>query len=200
MKKLMLAALAASTLLSTPALAADWQGKTYGQDAVGWYDINATVSTFCRYGTDNSGINGTNATVTPGAPGSASEADGTFNMNIQNPNDDTVQSATGTYNIAYAVCNTPYDMTLNSANGGLLSNTSTTDPAFIENVPYNVTFGFDGISGPATPIKQGSQTVAHSSEAHAGQASVNVQVPAQDKLLLQGTYSDVLYASLVPTV
>lgn len=198
MKKflLMTAALAATI---SPAMAANWQGKTYGHDAVGWYQLNASVQTFCRFGTANTGGATTNATVTPGAPGSAGEADGTFNLNIQDPNDDTIRFAEARYDIDYAVCNTPFGMTVNSAKGGLETTASTSDNAFLSLVPYKVQFRFDGVGG-TVDATQGTTLVDSSTEARAGSAHVTVRVPARDKLLLEGTYSDFLIASLVPNM
>ena len=198
MKKFLLMTAAVAATVS-PAMAANWQGKTYGQDAIGWYQLNASVQTFCKFGTDNAGGATTNATVVAGAPGSVGEADGTFNLNIQDLNDDTVQAAEGRYDINNAVCNTPFDMKVDSANGGLKTNATTSDNAFLSLVPYKVQFRFDGVGGTvdATP---GPQTVGSSPEARAGSAHVTVRVPARDKLLLEGTYADFLIASLVPNV
>ena len=199
MKKFLLMTAAVAATVS-PAMAANWQGKTYGHDAVGWYTLNADVATFCRFGAEgNAGVNGTNSTVTTGGPGSAAEADGAFDLNIQNPNDDTVQEADGRYNIDYAVCNTPFGMTVNSANGGLETSATTSDNAFLSLVPYKVQFRFDGVGG-TVDATQGTTLVDSSTEARAGSAHVTVRVPARDKLLLEGTYSDFLIASLVPNM
>ena len=203
MKKLIFAAMAASTLLSTPAMARNWEDLTYGHDAVGIYDVNSTVGQFCKFGAqNNSGTGITNATVTTGNSegGTAAEADGTFTLNIQDQQDDTVQAAEGRYNIDYAVCNMGFDMTVNSQNGGLKTTASTSDPAFTELVPYNVAFVFDGIGGDVHHISTGDTLVASSTEARAGGAHVTVKVRDSGELLLQGTYSDVLTASVTPTV
>lgn len=201
MKKLLMAAAAVATVASSPAMAATWQGKTYGQDAIGWYDLKAKVQTFCKFGTKNNSILELNATVTPGAPGSSAEADATFGLDIQNPNDNTVQFATGTFLIDYAVCNTPFQMKVTSTNGALKSSASTSDPAFVENVPYGIVFQFDGKGGAASSADAlGGETVDVVNEARAGQATVSVGVLPQDKLLLQGTYSDRLVAELIPNV
>jgi|SwirhisoilCB1_FD_contig_31_14153448_length_744_multi_5_in_0_out_0_1 hypothetical protein len=199
MKKLVFAALAASTL-STPALAADWQGLTYGQDAWGIYTVNANVASFCKFGaTNNVGVNGNNSTVTVT---SESEADGNFALDIQDVNDDTVKAADGEYDIGYAVCNQPFDMQLSSQNGGLLSDTSTSDPAFIENVPYQVKFAFDGnhANANSSGLSSSFTTITSVTEARAGAAHVQLLVNAHDKLLLEGTYADVLQARLSPTI
>ena len=109
MKNFLMMAVAAAAV-STPAMADTYKGKTYGQDAVGWYDINARVQSFCKFGTQNTAGTATNGTTTAGAPGTTAEADGTFTLNIQDPNDDTVRAANGRYDIAYAVCNSPFNM------------------------------------------------------------------------------------------
>src|SRR5690348_2095647 len=128
MKKLLIA-LAASTVIATPAMAADWQGQTYGQDAVGLYDLKANVDTFCKFGTNTFGETVTNAVVTPGAPGTAAEGDGTYALDIQNDNDDTVQEAFGRFKFTNAVCNTGHELAVQSQNGGLKNNTTTSDTA-----------------------------------------------------------------------
>ena len=132
-------------------------------------------------------------------PGSAGEADGTFNLNIQDPNDDTIRFSEARYDIDYAVCNTPFGMTVNSANGGLETSATTSDNAFLSLVPYKVQFRFDGVGG-TVDATQGTTLVDSSTEARAGSAHVTVRVPARDKLLLEGTYSDFLIASLVPNM
>ncbi|MEA1072967.1 hypothetical protein [Sphingomonas sp. LY160] len=200
MKKFLLIAVAAS-VLSTPAMAADWQGKTYGQDAMGLYDLNANVDTFCKFGTSSTGQNVSNAVVTPGAPGSAAEGDGTFTLDIQNDNDNTVQGALGRYKVAYAVCNTSHELTVQSQNGGLRNNATTSDTAFLSLVPYNVGMLFDG-NGATTSSTNATSEFKLSTirEARAGEAEVGIEVPAQDKLLIQGRYSDRLVAAIRPFI
>jgi hypothetical protein len=200
MKKLMFAALAVSTLLSTPAMAGNWQGKTYGQDAWGIYQLNSQVASFCKFGaTQNVGVAGNNSTVDVT---NETEADGRFNLNIQNTTDDTVNAADGEYDIGYAVCNSPFDMQLSSANGGLQSSQTTSDTAFLEFVPYKVKFEFDGNHANANSgdITGGFQTITSVDEARAGKAHVQVLVNAHDKLLIEGTYTDTLMARLSPTL
>lgn len=202
MKKYLLAAAAVAVLSSSPAMALDWKNKSYGQDAVGWYDLKANVQSFCKFGTDNeSGNLNFRTTVVPGAPGSTAEADGTFTFDIQDPDDNTVRLANGNYDINYAVCNSPFSMKVTSTNGGLKSDQTTSDTAFIQKVDYIVTFAFDGKIGLSTSAAAVSgNTVATSNEARAGSATVNVTVPPRDKLLLEGTYSDRLVAELVPNL
>ena len=93
MKKLIFSAMIASSVLATPAMAANWQGKTYGQDAWGIYQVNADVASFCKFGTANSGVAVTNGTADTNYLGGAHEADGRFMLDIQDPNDDTVRAA-----------------------------------------------------------------------------------------------------------
>ena len=202
MKKLMFAAIAASTLLSTPALAADWQDLTYGQDAWGIYQVNANVASFCKFGTANTGGTGLNGSSDTSYLGGANEADGRFNLDIQDPNDDTVRDANAQYDIGYAVCNSPFDMQLSSQNGGLQSDQTTSDNAFIENVPYQVKFAFDGqhANERSDNLSSSFTTITSVPEARAGAAHVQVLVNARDKLLLEGAYTDVLQARLSPTI
>lgn len=199
MKKFLMMAVAAAAV-STPAMADTYKGKTYGQDAVGWYDINARVQSFCKFGTQNTAGTATNGTTTAGAPGTTAEADGTFTLNIQDPNDDTVRAANGRYDIAYAVCNSPFNMTLSSQNGGLRNNATTSDAEFTSLVRYGVNFEFDAIATSVTQMPQGTHTVGTSTEARAGSAKITVNVLASDDLLIQGNYSDRLTAALVPNL
>lgn len=200
MKKFLMIATAAATL-ATPAMAADWQGKTYGQDAIGLYDLGASVDTFCKFGTNSSGETVTNAVVTPGAPGSAAEGDGTFEFDIQDDNDNTIKEAFGRYKIDNAVCNTGHDLTVQSTNGGLKNTATTSDTAFLSLVPYNVALLFDG-NGAQTSSTNATTEFAVSTirEARAGAFEVGVQVPAQDKLLIQGRYTDRLVAKIRPII
>jgi opacity protein-like surface antigen len=200
MKKLLFAALAASTL-STPAFAADWQGKTYGQDAIGVYDLSASVDTFCKFGTSNSAFGLVNMpTADTNYLGGANEADGRFVMDIQKDDDDTVQAAIGGYMIGYAVCNTPFTMKLNSLNGGLKSANTTSDTDFIQLVPYRVGFNFDGHGASSQFLPAGDTVVDTVNEATAASANIGIVVPAQDKLLIEGAYTDTLTASLIPNI
>lgn len=199
MKKFLMIAVAAAAV-STPAMADTYKGKTYGQDAIGVYDIKASVQSFCKFGTQNTAGTSTNGVTTAGAPGTTAEADGTFTLNIQDPNDDTVRAANGRYDIAYAVCNSPFNMTLSSQNGGLKNNATTSDAEFTSLVRYGVNFEFDAIATSVTQMPQGTHTVGTSTEARAGSAKITVNVLASDDLLIQGNYSDRLTASLVPNL
>lgn len=200
MKKFLLIATAAS-VLATPAMAADWQGKTYGQDAVGLYDLSANVETFCKFGTGSFGENLTNVVVTPGAPGSAAEGDGSFKFDIQNKNDNTVQAAFGRYKIDNAVCNTSHNLVLQSSNGGLRNTATTSDEGFVSLVPYRTAILFDGNGAEFSSAQaQSGAAGVNVSEARAGAFEVGVVVQAMDKLLLKGTYSDRLVARIVPNM
>lgn len=201
MKKLTLAALAVSTMFATPAMA-QWQGRTYGQDAYGIYQVNASVQSFCKFGTQNSGGAGNNGSADTNYLGGANEADGRFLLNIQDPNDNTVRAADAQYDIAYAVCNSPFTMQLMSQNGGLDAARTTSDRDFIETVPYRVNFRFDGnIAAARSDDIAGAWTdITTVTEARAGPAHVRVSVAARDKLLLEGAYSDILHARLTPNL
>lgn len=200
MKKAILGAVLASTMFATPTFAANWQGRTYGQDAQGWYQLNADVAVFCRFGTENRGSEGVNALVDTNAYGGANEADGRFNLDIQNKSDNTVREAEGRYFIDNAVCNTPFQVVASSDRGGLDAENTTSDPAFIELIPYRVDFNFDGINGNAINISTSEQTILTSGEARAGSGTLRVRVPARDKLVLEGGYSDKLVLTMRPTL
>ena len=79
--------------------------------------------------------------------------------------------------------------------------TTTSDPAFLSLVPYNVGMLFDGNGASDTSTKMTSEfTLSTIREARAGALEVNVEVPAQDKLLIQGQYYDRLTAKIRPIV
>lgn len=205
MKKYLIA-LAATTVFAAPALAAnapDYQHATYG-DGTGWYALNATGQTFCRFGTlnhQNFGVGG--GTVTTDGFGGAANADGTFTLDIQDPNNDTIKATGAQYGMDNVVCNTPFTVTAQSDNGGLKSAATTSDPDFAQLIPYTVSFGFDGIEG-AVAAGHGSSTtpttVMTSNEAHAGAAQLNVYVGARNQLVLQGAYSDRLVLTMTPNL
>ncbi|MGN6270696.1 MAG: hypothetical protein ACTHM0_12490 [Sphingomonas sp.] len=202
MKKYLIA-LAATTVFAAPALAVtppNYQTATYGHDAVGLYAINANGQTFCRFGTLNHGQGNTNATVTTSGFGGANEGDGTFTMDIQNDNTDTVQYSSGQYNLDNVVCNTPFTVTVQSNNGGLKSAATTSDPAFAQLVPYTVNFAFDGLGGTNHAISTSAQTVISSNEARAGSAVLDIYTQASNMLVLQGGYNDTLTLSMTPTI
>jgi hypothetical protein len=204
MKKYLIA-LAATTVFAAPALAVtppNYQTATYGHDAVGVYALNASAQTFCRFGTDNTGSSNTGETVDTTGGGGATEADGTFTFtHLQNPNTDTVQHVSGSYNLNNIVCNTPFTVTATSANGGLKSANTTSDTAFTQLVKYSIQFLFDGLLGssihPSTP---GTQTLLVGHEARAGSGSLNIYTVASNDLLLEGGYSDTVTLSMTPNV
>jgi len=202
MKKYLIA-LAATTIIAAPAFAAntpDYQTATYGHDGVGLYAVNATGQTFCRFGTDNHGVNHNNGVVTTDGFGGANEGDGTFTLDIQNDNNDTVQYASGAYALDNVVCNTPFTVTIQSTNGGLKSAATTSDPAFAQLVPYSVNFSFDGLGGTNHSISTSAMTLINSNEARAGSAALDIYTQASSALVLQGGYNDTITLSMTPTI
>jgi len=201
MKKYLIA-FAATSMMAAPAFAAapNYQTATYGHDAVGLYAVNANGQTFCRFGTSNTGHGNTNATVTTDGFGGANEADGTFTMDIQNDNNDTVQYSSGQYNLDNVVCNTPFHVTIQSTNGGLKAAAHTSDTAFAQLVPYTVNFAFDGLGGNNVPISTSSNTIISSNEARAGSAVLDIYTQASNMLVLQGGYSDTVTLSMTPSI
>ena len=204
MKKVLLLA-GASMLFASPSMAAVWQGHTFS-DTLAGYQLNAPVNTFCAFGTeDNQAIAGTNVTTANGAfsaglPG----ADGNFVLDIQNDNDDTVQGAHASYKIKRAVCNTAFNITMGSVNGGLKSSNTTTDTDFTLLVPYTTQYNFDGVDTGAIASNTvvgglGAHVVKSSSQATAGELNIDIVVSAMDKLLVKGNYSDIVWLTVVPT-
>lgn len=182
-----------------------WAGLTYGQDAQGWYSLNADVETFCKFGTNNTGGTGQNSTVTAGPSaqgGSASEGDGHFEFDLQNLNDNTVNAASGTYNMGHAVCNTPFTIQGSSAQGGLRSSTTTSDTDFVQLIPYNAAINFDGVAGNHT-FQSGSAENSPQlpgTEARAGAVALTLSVQAMGQLMLQGSYTDQLTVTMSPNI
>ncbi len=206
MKKIIMAAVASTVMFSGSAFAqiggpiSPSTPPTYGQDAEGWYAIQATGQRFCRFGTNNSGQNGANSVVTTDGFGGAAEADGTFTFDIQDDNNNTLQAASGSYRINNVVCNTPFTVTARSDNGGLQSTNTTNDSAFVELVKYTVTFQFENLTGSQTS-QTTAATLFSSPEARAGQATLTVATQANTtQLILQGAYSDKLTLTMTPTV
>lgn len=202
MKKFVLLATAAA-LFTTPAMAQSWEDRTYA-DGLAGYDINADVNVFCKFGNVGNNANANVGTVTSGASNGGidiANGDATFDIDIQDDGDNTVQAASGAFNFGYAQCNTPFTVTGTSQNGGLDSDESTSDPDFANTVPYSIAFNFDGISSgnqsvtgqAGTPI-----TLIDSNEARAGAARFFFSVADSDDLLLAGEYTDYVLITLAP--
>jgi hypothetical protein len=203
MKKLVLLASAAA-LFATPALAQSWEDRTYG-DGLAGYDINADVVEFCKFGNVNNAGNANVGTVTGGASNGGidiANGDATFDIDIQDDADNTVQTATGAFNFGYAQCNTAFTVTGTSQNGGLLSSETTSDADFTNNVPYSIAFAFDGIaSGNRSVVGQAGVPISliNSNEARAGAARFAFRVEDSDRLLLAGEYTDYVRITLSPS-
>lgn len=198
MKKILMTALALSAL-AAPAMAQTWQGKTYA-DGIATYDINATVATFCKFGASNNGAAGLINTTDADRSISLAEGDRTFNVNLQDPNDNTVRSSAGSFVFQNAVCNTPYTVTARSTNGGLKHTTVTSaESAFLTTIPYGFNFVFGGTNLGTKQAAAGvEQALVDGNAAHAGFAEFRFLISAQDKLLLQGDYTDTVQVVLKP--
>ena len=199
MKKIIIAALALSTL-AAPAMAENWTNKAY-KDGIATYDLNASVDTFCKFGaTDNRGVSSNGGTDVHREMG-LEEGDRTFNLNLQDKNNNTVLAARAAFIFPNAVCNTPFEVTAQSTNGGLKHTAIATaaNPAFTTLITYGYNFVFGGNSG--TGHKQAAttaQVLLDGTVATAGQAEMTFLVGAQDKLLLQGDYQDTVVVRLTP--
>jgi hypothetical protein len=192
MKKLLILALASSAVLATPAAAAD-----FGQDAIGWYNLDADVDSFCLFGTNNTAGATNNASITS----TNGEADGDIVFDIQDNDDNTVQNATATYRINNAVCNEAFTVTAKSQNGGLKSPTTVVDTDFINLVPYTAQFLFDGNDGTPQNVVAGTDVeLLNSPHAQAGLARLRLKVNNSNDLLLEGAYDDFLIVSMLPSV
>ncbi len=204
MKKFLLALATTSVLAAAPAAAQNYSQLTYGQDAIGIINLEASVGRFCRFGTVNtagSRNNAANGGNSQGLTTNASEADGRFILDIQNPNNNSIRAADAEYFYENFTCNSAFTVTAVSQNGGLKSNNTTSDPAFTSLVRYNIDGGFDNlgagaraIPGPGVPT-----TLITSQEARAGNGSIFVGVIVENKQLLQGAYNDTLTITMAPT-
>lgn len=205
MKKLLLAG-AALALIAGPVAAQDeWIGQEYGNDAAAWWLLNAEVDEFCLLNSAGGVVdNPTNAEFINGEngqSGTTAEADGTVNLNIQNPSDNTIRLAGLGVTYGKSQCNMPFTVSADSLNGGLLSDTSTSDDDFVNLVDYDLDVTFDAFySGlfQASDVQGGQELDSHD-EAAAGDFRIGVRVNAQDDLLLEGTYSDFLKITMTPT-
>lgn len=203
MKKLVLLASAAA-LFATPAFAQSWEDRTYA-DGVAGYDINAEVAVFCKFGNTGNVGNANVGTVTGGASNGGidmANGDATFDIDIQDDGDNTVQAASGAFNFGYAQCNTPFTVSGTSQNGGLASDQTTSDPDFANFVPYSIAFNFDGLTSGTRPVagQAGAPiSLINSTEARAGSARFFFSVAESDRLLLAGDYTDYVRITLSPS-
>lgn len=203
MKKLLLVA-AGIAAIASPAAAQNWQGQTYGNDGQAIWALNSNVATFCKINAAAPTISTNNAVATPGPNGqggSQVNSDGTVLLNIQEPATNTIRNASAFVTYANSQCNTPFNITASSQNGGLKNSTNTTtDTAFVGTVAYNVgvQFGAQNTGGAVAP---GAFSLNWTQQqATAGNFRFSVDVPAQNKLLLAGTYNDVLTVTMVPVI
>jgi hypothetical protein len=201
MKKFLLAG-AAIALIAGPAAAQNWQAQSYGNDGAAWWAVGADVDTFCKLNAAAPSINAYRSVATPGANGqggSAANSDGTLILDIQEPATNTIQNASAFITYANSQCNTTFTVTGNSLNGGLRNTeTVTTDPAFVALVPYNVgvQFGAQNTGGAAAAGNFSLNWTPQ--QATAGDFRFSVDVPAANRLLLEGEYNDFLKVTMAP--
>lgn len=196
MKKTMLLATAVA-MFAAPAFAQAVPGpNTNYNDAISTFRVSATVANFCRFGTgDNAAVNTLNSTST----GNAAGGDQDFVVAIQNTANNTVQNASGGFNYAQFQCNTPFNVTYNSTNGGLkASYNGSFDGPFLTTVPYEIQVGSNNNNTAFTPVAQGQQTLISNNIPVAGNGRFRFNIPANPGLLLQGTYSDAIELRMTP--
>lgn len=208
MNKLLIAA-AGVALIASPAAAQQgpWGNQSYGQDAIAVWDLNAPVNTFCRLnangGTPSSTVGA--SFTSGGTAGTPQEADGVWNLDIQNDANNTVQLSGGAVTYSNSQCNTPFNVTATSDNGGLYNgNAFTAGSAFVNRVDYQVDVKFgsgsNGVhvfntSGASTATLIGTQL------ATSGDFRIGVVVPANpNAILLQGAYRDRLTVTMTPFI
>ena len=208
MKKLLIAA-AGVALISSPAAAESWGNQSYGQDAVAVWGLNAPVTNFCRLnangGTQSDRVGATFTAGSFGGGGSAAEADGQWNLDIQDAATNTVKLSGGAVTYSNSQCNTPFQITARSERGGLYNGKQfEAGSAFINNVDYRVDVKFGSGSTAVQTITGGApQTVNLISNqlATSGDFRIGIVVPANpNALLLQGSYTDRLTVTMTPTI
>lgn len=201
MKKFLLAG-AAIALIAGPVAAQDWTAQTYGNDGAAWWALEADVDTFCRLNNGNTGVSGTNATVTPGSngqSGSAANNDGTIVLDIQDDATNTVNAAFAQVRYPNSQCNTTFNVRAESTNGGLENDDfgGQFEGPFIETLPYRVNAQIGSSQGVSTLTTQGAFNLGlENIQPTAGDFSFNIFVPASGDLLLEGEYSDFLKVTM----
>jgi hypothetical protein len=204
MKKLLLAT-AAVALIASPAAAQSWSTATYGNDGAAHWLLESNVADFCKLGATPSAIIATNSTVTPGdndRGGTIANGDGTVTFNIQNPTNNTIQASYASVTYAQSQCNTTFNVTAESENGGLTNDAfgGAFDAAFTDQVRYSVSVNFGSGSGNQ-PNLVGSATLLSGQQPTAGDFRINMHVAANgNRLLLAGQYSDFLKVTMAPVV
>lgn len=209
MKKLLLAA-AGVVAIASPAAAQQqgpWGAQSYGQDAIAVWDLNAPVNTFCRLNANGGTSSQTeNATFTPGgSAGTSQEADGVWNLDIQNDANNTVQLSGGAVTYSNSQCNTPFNITATSENGGLYNgNAFTAGSAFVNHVNYQVDVKFGNGSNGVHVFNTNTGSTAplvNNQLATSGDFRIGVVVPANpNAILLQGAYKDRLTVTMTPLI
>lgn len=124
---------------------------------------------------------------------------------IANPATDTVRATS--VDLGFALdCNNPVRVRLSSNNGGLETAVSTSDPAFLRTVSYDATVHLPGMpsvlrcrSRDMTPALAACQADTATAVA-SGAGRIAVTVPAQDGLLLAGTYRDRVTLTITPVL
>lgn len=202
MKTILLAG-AALALIAGSASAQSYGTATYGNDGIAVWQLNADVDTFCKLGAVPT-TRRSNATVTPGdngRGGTAANGDGTIDFNIQNPSNNTIQAAAAAVTYAQSQCNTTFNVTAQSENGGLENNDfASFDTEFTDLVPYNVGIVFDGANGYQGNLS-GTSTLISNQQPTAGDFEIRVNVAQNtNELLLEGEYTDYLIVTMQPVV
>ena len=202
MKKTLMMAAAAATMIAAPAFAQTPGAGTQYADGIATYEFRAPVVNFCKFGSAGNGdLAGSNVTTFDRAI-SVAEGDRGFNVNIQNPADNTVQGASGGFVFAQAQCNTRFNVTSTSTNAGLQSSYSgNASAAFLRKVPYQIAFA-RGASGANTRSDlqdvASTNTLISNADPYAGAMSFQFAVRPNGGLLLAGSYTDTVVVTMAP--
>lgn len=200
MKKTLMLATAVA-MFAAPAFAQVGAGTTYS-DNQSTFQVNAPVSTFCKFGNvgNTATVSGGGTTGNDSFGNGATTGDQAFVVNIQNPADNTVQAASGSFTYAQAQCNTLYTVTTTSANSGLKTDyNGPTASAFATIVPYQISFHAVNQKGAVVPQNVAStNTLVASGTPFADSAFFDFSIPASGLLLLAGTYRDEVRLTMSP--
>ena len=124
-------------------------------------------------------------------------------VGLQNPASDTIQSTDTDLPFTVA-CTAPVKMTMASTQGGLKSDTQSSDGNFLSLVGYQATLNLPGASGALQcrsdqMANGGAQCTGElASQAPNGNGQIRIHTAASGSLLLAGTYNDTVTLTISP--
>jgi hypothetical protein len=221
MMKTLLASAAIATLIAGQAFAASGPGiETFNTpgvsgpspttDGVGQWYISGSAASYCvigkaGLGNGDAGQNVTINTTSTGVAGdtrNGNSSDGLITITqLQGPND---QANAWAANIVMpnSICNSPYTISVVSANRGLTSSVTSANTAFATKLDYAVSVNFDGQTGSlgAAGLGAGAAPLVTSTDASVGNFTLDLRGQASTQLLLAGTYTDNVLVTMSPNL